>query len=189
MSSSMSIPPFPKQSIPAFGNFAGLNLPKMDREMIQSAFEAVESVEGGWEFLRSYTPPENQGFMFSSSPGKRQEIDDAISNRYPGHSGASYGLTMRVIESIAKKGWEAYAKDMLFTYGTPPPQAPTFKEFLDIISPGTKDIKLDTSLTPEQKREKFLALPTNMSLDEQAKALRELGDVPMTYSEMRSRFG
>ena len=64
-----------------------------------------------------------------------------------------------------------------------------FNRFLDAISPSTKNCKPDTSLTPEQKREKFLALPHDMTLDEQAKALRELGDVPMTYAEMRMRFG
>jgi hypothetical protein len=160
-----------------------------DREMIRSGFEAVESVEGGWEFLRTYTPPVDQGFMFSLPTGKRLEIDEAISNRYPGHSGASYGCTMRVLEMIAKQGWDVYAQDVLRKYGPPPSPKSEFTQFLDTISPSTKECKPDTTLTPEQKREKFLALPTNMSLDEQAKALRELGDVPMTYSEMRSRFG
>jgi hypothetical protein len=106
---------------------------------------------------------------------------------------------MRVLQLIARIGWDEYAKDALRQYGPPPPVAPSssssistngeFNQFLDAISPSTKDCKPDTTLTPEQKREKFLALPTNMTLDEQAKALRELGDVPMTYYEMRSRFG
>jgi hypothetical protein len=178
------------KNLPVFGNFDGLNLPKWDREMIQSGFEAVESVEGGWEFLRTYEPPKDQGFMFSLPTGKRVEIDDAIANRYPGHSGGSYGTTMRILEYIAKHGWEAYAKKMLQEYGPPqnPPGA-TFTQFLDTISPSTKNCKPNPDLTPEQKREKFLALPTNMTLDEQAKALRELGDVPMSYAEMRARFG
>jgi hypothetical protein len=178
-------------STPAYGNFDALNLPQWDKEMIRSGFEAVESVEGGWEFLRTYTPPADQGFMFSLPTGKRLDIDNAVSNRYPGHSGASYGCTMRVLETIAKEGWETYAKRMLDKYGPPPPSSSKTEltQFLDLISPSTKDCKPDTTLTPEQKREKFLALPTDMSLDEQAKALRELGDVPMTYYEMRSRFG
>jgi hypothetical protein len=188
MSSYTSSPALPDERIPAYGNFDGLNLPAWDKQMIQSGFEAVESVEGGWEFLRTYTPPEDQGFMFSKPTGKRQELDDAISNRYPGHSGASYGCTMRVLEFIAKRGWETYAKDVLDKHGAPPGKL-EFTQFLDSISPSTKHCKPDTTLTPEQKREKFLALPTNMSLDEQVKALRELGDVPMSYSEMRSRFG
>jgi hypothetical protein len=186
-------------TIPTYGNFDGLNLPEWDREMIQSGFEAVESVDGGWEYLRTYEPPEDKGFMFSRPPPKGQEIEDAVLHRYSGHSGSSFGCTMRVLQLIARIGWDAYAKDALRQYGPPPPVAPSssssistkgeFNQFLDAISPSTKDCKPDTTLTPEQKREKFLALPTNMTLDEQAKALRELGDVPMTYYEMRSRFG
>jgi hypothetical protein len=176
-------------NLPVYGNFDGLNLPKWDREMIQSGFEAVESVEGGWEFLRSFTPPADKGFMFTLPTGKHKEIDEAISNRYGGHSGASYACTMRVLERIAKDGWDAYAQKMLQQHGPPPPAKSEFTQFLDVISPSTKDCKPDSTLTAEQKREKFLALPTDMTLDEQAKALRELGDVPMTYAEMRMRFG
>jgi len=178
-----------------YGNFDTLNLPKWDREMIESGFQAVESVEGGWEHLRTYEPPEDKGFMFSRPPPKGQEIEDAVLHRYGGHSGASYGCTMRVLQYIAKVGWDQYAEEMRMEYGAPAPSAPSatpkseFTKFLDTISPSTAECKPDTTLTAEQKREKFLALPTNMSLDEQAKALRELGDVPMSYAEMRSRFG
>lgn len=177
---------------PAYGNFDALNLPQWDREMIESGFQAVESVEGGWEFLRTYEPPEDKGFMFSRPPPKGQEIEDAVLHRYGGHSGASYGCTMRVLQYIAREGWDQYAKDALKEHGPPKPPAstpPSFNDFLNAISPSTKGCKPDTTLTPEQKREKFLALPTDMTLDEQAKALRELGDVPMSYAEMRSRFG
>ena len=44
-------------------------------------------------------------------------------------------------------------------------------------------------LEKELKREKFLQLPKDMSLQEQAKALVEHKDTPMTYQEMRERFG
>ena len=106
--------------------------------------------------------------MFSLPTGKRLEIDEAIAKGYPGHSGGSYGYTMRVLEFIAKEGWDAYAKIMLKKYGSPPSK----KEE-----------------TPEEKRKRFLALPHDMSLDEQCKAVAEFKDVPMTYSEMRERFG
>ncbi len=191
MSSYMNTPAFVEDAIPAFGNFDPLGFDEHEKEMLHAGFQAVDSVEGGWEFLRTYEPPEDKGFMFSLPTGKRAEIDEAISARYGGHSGSSYGWTMRVLEAIAKMGWESWAKHILQTRkrAAPQKQGPSFNEFLDIISPSTKDCKPDTTLTPEQKREKFLALPTNMTLDEQARALRELGDVPMTYFEMRSRFG
>jgi uncharacterized small protein (DUF1192 family) len=44
-------------------------------------------------------------------------------------------------------------------------------------------------LEKELKREKFLELPKDMSLQEQAKALVEHKDTPMTYQELRERFG
>ena len=46
-----------------------------------------------------------------------------------------------------------------------------------------------TQLEKELKREKFLELPKDMSLQEQAKALVEHKDTPMTYQELRERFG
>lgn len=44
-------------------------------------------------------------------------------------------------------------------------------------------------LEKEVARLKFLALPTDMSLADQIKALQEHKNTPMTYSEMRERFG
>jgi hypothetical protein len=46
-----------------------------------------------------------------------------------------------------------------------------------------------TQLEKEMARRKFLELPKDMSLQEQAKALVEHKDTPMTYQEMRERFG
>jgi len=147
-----------------FGDFSTLNIPEYDLEMIRSGFEAVSQVEGGWEYLRTYTPPEDQGFMFSSSEGKGKEIDDKISELYAGHSGASYGVTMRTLEFIAKKGWDAWVRKIQTKY------------------PKTKE-------TINEKRQRFLALPHDMSLADQMKALEEFKDVPMTYWELRERFG
>lgn len=44
-------------------------------------------------------------------------------------------------------------------------------------------------LEKELKREKFLNLPKDMTLLEQVKALGEHKTTPMTYQEMRERFG
>ena len=44
-------------------------------------------------------------------------------------------------------------------------------------------------LEAEVARLKFLALPKDMSLKDQYKALEEHKNTPMTYSEMRERFG
>lgn len=44
-------------------------------------------------------------------------------------------------------------------------------------------------LEAEVKRQKFIDLPKDMILQEQVKALEEHKDTPMTYVEMRERFG
>lgn len=184
------------QKIP-FGDFRSLNLPQMDREIIESGFQAVNSVDGGWSTLKRPDVPGTRpcgycgeikerrpscricdgagivecSFMFDAEHHSDplvaetiKQINAAVSNAYGGHSGASYGYTMRVLERIAKDGWDAYANKILQKYGPPPPE------------------------TMEEKRKRFLALPTNMTLAEQAKAIEEFKDVPMTYAELRARF-
>jgi hypothetical protein len=180
-------------STPSFGNFDALNLPKWDREMIQSGFEAVQSVEGGWEFLKTYDPPADQGFMFSAPPPKQQEIDEEISKRYGGHSGASYGCTMRVLQSIAKYGWAHYAKRMLEEYGPPPSpppiakaleQAATVDTFLGTL-PATSDLtQFATAIQNDSGMRKMIP-----NIDEQADALKRFADGKMSYAEMRSLCG
>jgi hypothetical protein len=55
-----------------------------------------------WKYLSEYSPPSNQGFMFSCGD---DEIVSLVQNQMKvGHSGGSMGWTMRNIEFIAKKG-------------------------------------------------------------------------------------
>lgn len=49
------------------------------------------------------------GFMFSDAAELR-DIDREM--KYDGHSGASYGMTMRVMEFIAKNGWDGYVRSV-----------------------------------------------------------------------------
>lgn len=181
------------QTIPIFGDFSRVNLGEYDREMIVSAFEAVQSVDGGWAILGRPDVPgrrdclycgieterrptcricEGEGtversFMFDAQSHPDpivgqiiNRITEAVLDRYGGHSGASFGGTMRVMELIAKKGWDSY-----------------------VLQRGLK------KETMEEKRKRFLALPTNMTVQEQLNAIEEFKDVPMSYSELRARFG
>jgi hypothetical protein len=178
-------------TLPAFGNFDGLNLPQWDREMIQSGFEAVSSVEGGWDFLRSYQPPSDKGFMFSPPTGKRVEIEEAISIRYPGHSGASYGSTMRVLEFIAKNGWNMYAREVLQQYGLPPNPLQTVVQQVTTVDRFISSLPADTNLMTFAK-----AIQTDAGMraqipdiDTQADALTSFAEGKMSYAEMRSLCG
>ena len=94
--------------IPPRGNFSFINC-EFTREMLQSAFDAVESVQGGWEAL---LPEPVNGFMFSPRPpgSVLRQIDIAISERFDGHLGSSYGCTMRNMQGIARLGWDDYVR-------------------------------------------------------------------------------
>ena len=96
--------------IPPRGNFSFIN-DIWSKEMLQSAFDAVESVQGGWEALLP-EPSGGGGFMFSPRPegSVLRQIDSAISERYSGHSGSSYGCTMRNMQGIGRLGWDDYVR-------------------------------------------------------------------------------
>lgn len=84
--------------------------PASDCEMIRDAYDAVTKTEM-WEWLASYTPDEGKGFMFSDHPNLRK-INAQM--EFDGHSGASYGWCMRLMESIAKGGgWERFRERIL----------------------------------------------------------------------------
>jgi len=73
-----------------------------EREMLADAYKAV-SVSESWAAMKQ--EPSGGGFMFSDDAWIKP-INAAI--KYDGHSGASYGWTMRQMQYIAQNGWDAY---------------------------------------------------------------------------------
>jgi hypothetical protein len=69
-----------------------------DAEMLADADNAITECDL-WEWLKNYEPEGGKGFMFSQHPNLTR-INTAM--KYGGHSGASYGWTMRTMEQIAK---------------------------------------------------------------------------------------
>ena len=187
----MNTPAFPEEAIPVYGNFDPLGFDENDKEMLHSGFEAVESVEGGWEFLRTYEPPKDQGFMFSLPTGKRLEIDDAISNRYGGHSGASYGWTMRNLEAIAKRGWDTWAKEVLVqrkrdAAETLMLQARNVDRFVSSLPSTAIQNPVEFARALQNDPAMRQQIP---DIDQQADALKRFAEGKMTYAEMRSLCG
>jgi hypothetical protein len=86
-----------------------LNLSKFigeyDRMDIEDGIRAVDAVEGGWEFLRGYEVHPMKGFMFADPEPTLSEIGSKL---HTGHSGATYGQTMRTLQFIAKYGVREY---------------------------------------------------------------------------------
>jgi hypothetical protein len=67
-----------------------------DREMVQDAYETTVKLELLDE-IKNLNP--QNGFMFTNSP----VIDKISANlKYTGHSGCSFGWTMRQVEYLAK---------------------------------------------------------------------------------------
>jgi len=91
-----SPPPIEEPLVP--GEFKYIKSPH-SREMLQNAYNAISQTET-WEFVKK----DIDNFMCSDSPEvwiitkKMEELG------YDGHSGFSFGWTMRQMQLIAKKG-------------------------------------------------------------------------------------
>ena len=72
--------------------------------MLTDAHQAITTCNL-WDWMREFRPKSGEGFMFSNHPNL-DRINEEM--KYQGHSGASYGWTMRQMESIAKIGWEEH---------------------------------------------------------------------------------
>lgn len=73
------------------------------RHYLEDAFDRITELDL-WDFLRDNNPPEDRGFMFWSHP-RLTELGQKLDG---GHSGASYGYTMRVMQRIAQTSWETW---------------------------------------------------------------------------------
>ena len=76
-----------------------------DKEMIKDGIVAIIKASDQldidmWTYMNEYSPAANQGFMFSDDPN----IQIICQKMETGHSGTSYGWTMRYLERIAKHG-------------------------------------------------------------------------------------
>jgi hypothetical protein len=107
----------PFTSIP--GDFITENtMDSHSQSMLIDAFKAVDSTPGGWAILKRPDVPGSNGFMFSEyqDPLVKETMEAIDKKLDSGHSGASYGWTMRNMESIAKKGWEVFMLGWRFSH-------------------------------------------------------------------------
>ncbi len=70
------------------------------REMLKNAYDAVNYVEA-WSWLKSFN---DESFMTSQSPMIWKITEAMEKHGYTGHSGFSFGFTMRAMEFLAKHG-------------------------------------------------------------------------------------
>jgi len=108
---------------------------------------------------------------------------------------------MRVLQYIAKYGWDTYAQEMLTKYGPPPaPAAPGAQAPLSVGSVLAQAANVDRFLStvpPSANITQFAdaiqkdpgmraSIP---DIDNQADALRRFAEGKMSYAEMRSLCG
>jgi hypothetical protein len=82
-------------------------IPESQRSMYTTAFDAITQLEL-WPFMQNFT---GENFMLSLAP-EIKRISYRISQLgYGGHSGVSFGCTMRAMEYIAKNGLDRFQED------------------------------------------------------------------------------
>jgi hypothetical protein len=87
------------------GTFGWHPDPFFSMYLIEDAYNAVNTTNGAKQIFEQRL--EDESFMFTPYTGP---IWDEIHKKmdYEGHSGSSYAWTMRNIEYIFKKGWDAW---------------------------------------------------------------------------------
>lgn len=85
-------------------NYCSIGFSEEDNIMLQDAENAINLADK-WDYMR--TEPGSGGYMFADDSELR-EIYKHI--KYDGHSGASMGLTMRVMQQIAILGIDEFSR-------------------------------------------------------------------------------
>ncbi len=95
-------------TIPSKGTFDWIR-DSMDRFMAEEAYKVLESDPNAWNWMATVEPPSNTGYMFWNDP----YLKKITANMDDGHSGASYAISLRVAQKMAKMGWDRWAEEML----------------------------------------------------------------------------
>lgn len=70
-------------------------------EMLRSAYNVISRMEM-WEFLKRYEPEPDRGFMFDRNE-EINKLEIEIAREYDNHTGSTMGITMRMMQKIAKQ--------------------------------------------------------------------------------------
>jgi hypothetical protein len=106
-SNTTLVSPFPNiENDEAFvpGKFDYVN--DWDREMLSNAWQAITLTEN-WDFMKSNI----ESFMWSEDPRVNIISAKMVELGYNGHSGASFGYTMRRMQYIAQNGEKKFREE------------------------------------------------------------------------------
>ena len=165
----------------------------------RAAIDIVNGIPEGWQFLRTFEPEEGKGFVFSLSklPPIGTSLVDAIMDKQSFHSGASLAVLLRSLQYISKQHTDQQLACMNSDL-QPPPEAPPQRapkahagetRSHDVTAQFLENMAQNGTPPTADARAQFLALPSNMSLAEQRVQMIKHWNTPMTYFEMRQRFG
>lgn len=77
---------------------------KNNRMMLKNAYQAITNAEA-WDWMKNF---QGESFMFSNDEMISKISRNMVTLGYDGHSGSSYGWTMRCMEHLAKNGKDAF---------------------------------------------------------------------------------
>lgn len=162
---------------------------------IRSAIRIVNGIPGAWEFFRSFEPKEGEGYLFSKLTPLGCSIQDAICNEQTFHSGPSLAGMMRALQFVSKHHSNAellsleHEPEVAESSSASAEGARTQAGLGEPSAAGSETTIASAPQTMAAQREAFLALPNNMSLADQMSELANHWNTPMSYMEMRMRFG
>ena len=89
-------------TVTTVGDFTLTKFDAHSQEMLTDAYKAITKLEL-WETMKE--DPGDGGFMYSN----HEFIQKISANlEYGGHSGSSFGWTMRVMQRLALEGWDTF---------------------------------------------------------------------------------
>ena len=150
-------------------DFMNLGYSPSDSIMLADAHQAITKA-GLWDYFALPNTPGKDGFMFSTD---KELVHLNKFLKYDGHSGSSYGWTMRQMEALAKHGLEALRR-------------PTLIRTEDLTSKPKRKSSMSglwNDFVSEMEHSR------NPDLREQASFLRKFEKGEISYAEMRSRCG
>ena len=80
------------------------------RQMLSFTYQAVNNTNS-WEFMKTFEPDPDDGFMFSTHPQLSKISWECEKLDWDGHSGSSWGFSLRHMQDIAKNGWDNYVNN------------------------------------------------------------------------------
>lgn len=95
------------------GNFSIIENPN-DRYILEDAYQAIDSVRGGWAVLKKMTDEEFTRYASGGNVPSMNPIESRL--KYRDHNGNTIFWTFVRMRKIAVDGWDAFVKQEVAAY-------------------------------------------------------------------------